>query len=275
MTFDVMDLAEVLRSAGRDEIVPRFRNLEAGDIASKASAHDLVTQADLQAERAITAALRARFPGAMVLGEEAFAADPAAMDGLAEAELAFVIDPVDGTFNFAAGNGLFGSILAVVRRGETVAGLIADPLRGDMLVAERGAGARLVKANGTTRAIRVAAPVALDQMVSVLSWSNLPQPARRAVAANLAVVDIAMSYGCSAHEYWMIATGAAHFGAAWRMNPWDHLAGVLIHGEAGGYSARLDGSPYRAGLIDGGLLSAPDRDSWTLIRRDILGPLSG
>ena len=72
-----------------------------------------------------------------------------------------------------------------------------------------------------------------------------------------------------------IATGAAHFGAAWRMNPWDHLAGVLIHGEAGGYSARLDGSPYRAGLIDGGLLSAPDRDSWTLIRRDILGPLSG
>src|SRR5215217_6334564 len=123
VTFDVMELADILRDAGRQEIAPRFRNLAAGDIAQKASNIDLVTQADLGAERVITAALRARYPDAMILGEEAYAANPKTINGLADAELAFVIDPVDGTFNFAAGNGLFGSILAVVRRGETVAGI--------------------------------------------------------------------------------------------------------------------------------------------------------
>jgi len=53
--------------------------------------------------------------------------------------------------------------------------------------------------------------------------------------------------------------------------PWDHLAGVLIHKEAGGYSARLDGSEYRPGMTDGGLITAPDRDTWQLIRSEIIG----
>jgi len=275
MNIDVMELAEVLRAASRQEIAPRFRNLGDGDVESKSSTYDLVTQADLGAERVITAALRARFPDAMIFGEEAYAADPAVMAGLVEAELAFVIDPVDGTFNFAAGNGLFGSILAVMRRGETVAGVIADPMLGDVILAERGAGARLVRADGRARALRVAAPVALEEMVSVLSASNLSAPLRREVAANLAQVRVAMAYGCSAYDYWMIASGRAHFNGAHRMMPWDHLAGVLIHAEAGGYSAHFDGTPYRPGQIEGGLLNAPDRESWTEIRHRILGPLAG
>lgn len=271
MTFDVMELADILRDAGRQEIAPRFRNLAAGDIAQKASNIDLVTQADLGAERAITAALRARFPDAMILGEEAHAANPKTINGLADAELAFVIDPVDGTFNFAAGNGLFGSILAVVRRGETVAGIICDPLLGDVLVAETGAGAHIRRLDGQSRQVHVAPPTALDLMISVMTWSYMREPLRAQVAANMAKVRVSMGYGCSAYEYWMIATGRAHFGGVQSMMPWDHLAGVLIHQEAGGYSARFDGTPYRAGLTEGGLLCAPDRQSWDMIHAEIIG----
>lgn len=268
-----MALAEIVREAGRLEIAPRYRNLLEGDIDQKSSNIDLVTQADLGAERVITAALRARYPDAMILGEEAYAADPRVMQGLAEADLAFVIDPVDGTFNFAAGNGLFGTILAVVQRGETVAGIICDPLLGDCLVAERGAGASLRRLDGQSRAIKVAAPVPLDQMISGLTWSYLSEPLRTSVAANLAKVRVSVAYGCSAYEYWMLATGRTHFIGSHRMMPWDHLAGVLIHKEAGGYSARFDGSAYRPGQTTGGLLCAPDAQTWQVIRNEIIGPL--
>ncbi|WEK06732.1 MAG: inositol monophosphatase [Candidatus Devosia phytovorans] len=262
-----------MRHAAEKEIVPRFRNLGAGDINEKSSSIDLVTQADLGAEREITAALRDRYPTALIVGEEAYAADPSVMHGLAEAELAFVIDPVDGTFNFAAGNPLFGSILAVVANGVTVAGIIHDPLHDDTLVAELGSGAFLHRAGQQTSPIKVADPVPLSEMISVMSWSYLPQPARNEVAANMAGIRMSMAYGCSAYEYWMVATGRAHFLAANGMMPWDHLAGALIHQEAGGYNAHLDGTPYRPGQITGGLLCAPDRDSWTQIRQNIITPL--
>ena len=84
MSFDVLALTDLLREAGKQEIAPRFRNLMANDIGQKTSAIDLVTQADLGAERVITAGLRALFPHAMILGEEGYAADPSTMRGLAE-----------------------------------------------------------------------------------------------------------------------------------------------------------------------------------------------
>lgn len=271
MTIDLIELLGILGEAGRQEIVPRFRSLSAGDIAEKSSSIDLVTAADLGAEAMITRTLRARFPEAMILGEEAYAADPRVMDGLAEAQLAFVLDPVDGTFNFAADNALFGTLLAVVRRGETVAGIIYDPLHGHALLAERGGGATMRSPDGSSRPIRVAAPVPLDQMVSLAVLHYLEEPLRSRAAANMAKVRMSLGYGCSAHEYWMINTGAAHFIASPKMMPWDHLAGSLIHSEAGGYNALFDGSAYRPGVIEGGLLCAPDKESWMEIQREIFG----
>ncbi|QQR41106.1 inositol monophosphatase family protein [Devosia rhizoryzae] len=264
-----MRLADILREAGNREIVPRFRNLEDADIDRKSHLYDLVTEADVGAERVITAALHDLYPDALIVGEEAYAADKSILSGLVQAELAFVIDPVDGTFNFAAGNGLFGSILAVVRRGETIGGLICDPLRGDVLIGERGAGARLVRASGQSSPIRAAAPTGLENMVSLVCWSYLQEPLRSRVAANLTRVRLSMCYGCSAYEYWMVASGHAHFSGADLTMPWDHLAGSLIHEEAGGYSAHLDGSPFRAGRIDAGILNAPDKASWEMLRREV------
>ncbi len=107
-------LTALLAEAAATEIMPRWRHLSAADIREKTSATDLVTEADVNAERLITTRLRERFPDALVVGEEAHAADPSVLDGLGEAPLAFVIDPVDGTFNFAAGLPLFGVMMAVV-----------------------------------------------------------------------------------------------------------------------------------------------------------------
>jgi myo-inositol-1(or 4)-monophosphatase len=62
-----------------------------------------------------------------------------------------------------------------------------------------------------------------------------------------------------------------HFTLHYKLMPWDHAAGVLIHQEAGGFSALLDGTPYDATKHDGGIISAPDRATYDLIRREIAG----
>ena len=146
MTFtqqDVTHIADILADAARTEIMPRFKALAARDIRHKSSVFDPVTEADEAAERAITVRLRASFPGALIVGEEATAADPTLLDRLADAPLAFVVDPIDGTRNFVAGLPLFGVMAAAIVQGEIVAGVIHDPVCQDSAHALKGQGAWL------------------------------------------------------------------------------------------------------------------------------------
>lgn len=249
--------------------MPRFRRLGDGDIRQKTSAADLVTEADVNAERLITARLRERYPSAMMVGEEACSENPALLDGLGDAELAFTIDPVDGTFNFASGVPLFGVMLAVVVRGETVAGIIHDPVGKDWLIAARGAGSHIRHAHGSLEKVHVAAPVPISQMTGAVSWQYLDEPERSRLARNQTKALSQFAYRCAAHEYRLLASGHAHFVVYNKLMPWDHLPGVLIHQEAGGHAARIDGSAYLPSHVDGGLLVAPDQDSWQELRREL------
>jgi len=71
--------------------------------------------------------------------------------------------------------------------------------------------------------------------------------------------------------YRLIASGHLHFAFSSSVMPWDHAAGWLLHREAGGYTAHFDGTPYQAADRGGGLISAPDQDSWTAVRDALLG----
>ena len=68
-----------------------------------------------------------------------------------------------------------------------------------------------------------------------------------------------------------MATGHQHFCLFRRLMPWDHLAGCLIVEEAGGYARRLDGSPYRATDVEGGLLVATEPTSWRALHATLFG----
>jgi fructose-1,6-bisphosphatase/inositol monophosphatase family enzyme len=267
------EVATLLREASRAEILPRFRRLADGAVRAKSGPLDLVTDADEAAERMIEAGLTRMFPGCVVVGEEACEADPAVLDRLADAELAFVVDPVDGTANFAAGVPLFGCMAAAVVKGEVVAGWIHDPLGDDTAIALRGEGAWLADGQGRHMTdLRVAAPVPVDRMVAALSWVYLPEPLRGRVTARMPRLAATVAYRCSAHEYRLVAGGHAHALLYNRLMPWDHLPGWLIHREAGGYAARFDGSAYLPRHRDGGLICAPDRDSWEALRHALLDP---
>ncbi|MCQ4159146.1 inositol monophosphatase [Roseomonas sp. GC11] len=264
------DLAALLREAARAEILPRFRRLSAEAIRSKSSPMDLVTDADEAAERQITAALQARFPGCVVVGEEACAADPSLLGRLAGADLAFVVDPVDGTANFAAGVPLFGCMAAAVVKGEVVGAWIHDPLGDDTAIALRGEGAWIETPSGERSDLRVAAPVPVERMIGAVSWTWMAEPLRSQVTARLPRLASGVQFRCAAHEYRLVASGGAHIVIYNRLMPWDHLPGWLLHREAGGYSARFDGSEYQPEHTGGGLLAAPDRESWQAAREALL-----
>src|SRR5579863_236834 len=96
---ELATLAALLREVGQTEIMPRFRRLEGGAVRQKTGPLDLVTEADEAAERWLTTALGRWLPSAVVIGEEATSADPSRLRLLADADLAIVVDPIDGTSN--------------------------------------------------------------------------------------------------------------------------------------------------------------------------------
>lgn len=266
-----VEVAELLRQAARAEILPRFRSLGEGSIRTKSGPLDLVTDADEAAERVITAGLEVRFPGCLVVGEEATAQDPALLGRLKGADLAFVVDPVDGTANFAAGLPLFGTMAAAVVRGEVVAAWIHDPIGGDTAMALRGEGAWTEDGAGRRRDLAVAAPVPVGRMVGSVAWGWLPEPLKARVTARLPRLAAAVGYRCAAHEYRLAAGGHLHLLLYNRLMPWDHAPGWLLHREAGGYAACFDGSAYSPLVHGGGLICAPDAESWRAAREALLG----
>ena len=273
MSFSVRDarvIAEILRDAAQAEILPRFRSID-NVVREKASRLDLVTDADEAAEAHIHRALGRAFPGARIVGEEACARDPSLVEGLASADCAIVVDPIDGTKNYAAGLPLFGVMAAVVQNGITVGGMIHDPIVDDWALAVRGEGAWLERTDGTQVDLRVSTPRVPREMLGIVSWLFMAEPLRSTVTRNLPRVGVAVDYRTAAHEYRLIAGGHYDFVMFGKMAPWDHLAGCLLHREAGGFSACLDGEPYTPSTrIDAGLLCAPDRASWTALHDALL-----
>ena len=255
---DLADIVQLIRAAARVEVMPRFRNLQPGAIRTKSGPTDLVTEADEAAEAMITTGLRRLFPGCLVVGEEACAADPALLGRLGEGGLAFVVDPIDGTSNYCAGLPLFGMMAAAVLDGAVVASVIHDPVIDDTAVALRGGGAwGLTPIGGRTR-LRVSTATQPSRMTGCLSWRYMKEPWRGAVMRNMAGLAGVADYRCAAHEYRMLATGHCDYLVFNRLMPWDHLPGWLLHQEAGGYSAHFDGSPMQVTDTGGGLVCAPD-----------------
>src|SRR5215470_17897885 len=109
--------------------MPRYAKLAAGEVREKGPG-DLVTVADEAVERRLAPELGQMLPGSVVLGEEAAAADPSRIELLDGTDPVWVIDPIDGTANFAEARGDFGVMVALVRHGEVLSSWIYDPRHG-------------------------------------------------------------------------------------------------------------------------------------------------
>ena len=270
-THDLDWLAAALVEAAAAEIMPRFGKLTAPQARRKTSAFDIVTDADEAAETAITSLLRSQFPGCVVIGEEAAGRDPSLLAALNAADLAFLIDPLDGTKNFASGLPLFGVMAAAVMRGHIVASVILDPVGGTLAQARHGDGAWMLDRSGARERMQVAPAAPVAEMDAIAGVNFLPEPLRERVAPRLSRLKMSNWFRCAAHEYRLAAAGHCHVLFYNRLMPWDHAAGWLLHREAGGHGAHFDASAYAPSHTTGGLLYAPDQASWHAVHAALLG----
>ncbi len=231
-------VAALMRRVAAEAILPRYQTLAAHEVIAKA-ANDMVTIADTEAEVMLADGLAQILPEAAIVGEEAVHADPALSERL-DSGLCWIIDPVDGTNNFAAGKPPFGIILALSDGGVTQSGWIYDPLQDRLCIAHQGKGAFVNGERITARSTGQTPPIA------AISTVFLDPAQRAAVQARIApwytLVDIPR---CAAEQYPRLVLGVNDISVFERTLPWDHAAGVLFVNEAGGMAARPDGSPYR------------------------------
>lgn len=209
-------------------------------IEEKGRRADLVTVADRASERLIVERLRAEYPDAHILGEEGGVYEPlrAAEDG-GNGER-WIIDPLDGTTNYAHGYPLFCISIAYERDGEVLAGVIYAPLMNDLFTVQRGAGARR---NGEP--IHVSQIPSLADAMVVTGFkpydyeTNAPYFAKASHIAQAVRRD-----GSAALD--LAYTAMGRFDGFWEFDlaPWDMAAGMLLVREAGGVVTATDGSPF-------------------------------
>jgi fructose-1,6-bisphosphatase/inositol monophosphatase family enzyme len=262
MKPDPMAVCEIIRTVAEREILPRFQRLAAHEVSEKEQG-DIVTIADERAELALEEALCALLPQAAVVGEEAASREPQSMDVLSDDQPIWVIDPVDGTQNYADGKPCFAVIVALAQGGETWGGWIHEPIKNTTVWAWKGEGAF----EGTER-LAHKRPSALGDFRGSLSRRYRERIERERWRSELrgTLPQEIVRYRCVGAEYADLARSALQFARyGGRLKPWDHAAGVLIHAECGGFHAMIEtGEPYRPGptLKDHTLLLAPDRESW-------------
>ncbi len=265
--IDPERVADIIRETAAAEIVPRFRMLGDEDIREKKPG-DLVTLADLETERQLTQRLAAASPGSLVLGEEAAAEDPARLGLLTTEAPLWIIDPIDGTANFARGRIGFAVIVACIERRTVQAGWIYDPLEELMVVAEAGSGA-------WSRGARLAVAAEPEpRRMEGAAYGRTRAGTRAATALEAAGrIGRVRNLGCSALEYAEIALGRAHFSLHSRSLPWDHAAGILIVREAGGVAGFADRSAYDPSILDRPVLATSNEIAWEAVC-DAVGPFA-
>lgn len=264
-----MDAVRLLmEEAARTTILPHFRKLETKQIDQKAGPHDVVTVADKASEEFLTPRLRDMIPGSTVVGEEASSADESIMDALRRPGYAWLIDPIDGTANFAVGSQLFAVMVALVKDGDAVASWIFDPIRGICAMAEKGAGAVLREADGVVRKLSMPKPPSLAHISGApnLRYGDRDFAAR--IAHRMDKTAGVMILRCAGQEYLAMLDGQFHYAIYNRAMPWDHTAGCLLVTEAGGIAKRLDGSLYRAADKPWGspLIPACGEEQWNWLK---------
>jgi fructose-1,6-bisphosphatase/inositol monophosphatase family enzyme len=254
--IDLDRIGAIVRATAMAEVMPRFRALSREDIREKKPG-DI---ADTEAERVLIAGLEAALPGSVALGEESVFADPTRLDLMAGEAPVWIIDPVDGTSNFAKGVPAFAVIVAYVERGAVEAGWIYDPIEDVLVAGARGRGAW-----SGGRRLHVGVPVPPGR-TDGSAYGRTHAGVRSGQALNASGrFGTVQNRGSSGLEYMDVTLGRSHFTLHSRSLPWDHAAGMLLVTEAGGMACFLDGAPYDPRILDAKPLAASSAEIWHLV----------
>jgi len=245
----------LLRKVSDEIIIPHYKSLKTSDIEEK-SPGDLVTIADKLSEEMLSEALSNILPSAKIVGEEACYANPDLLDYLND-DQCWIIDPIDGTGNYACGDGPFGIIIALTEHNQTIAAWLYDPINQRLCHAFKGQGSFINEQ-------RIVTPQKVKGLpIAALATGYMSEDKRKDIISKTKgryeIVPIPM---CAAEQYPRLVLGQNHISIFERVLAWDHAAAILFLNEAGGKAARFDGNEYRPADRSIGLLGASNPHLW-------------
>ncbi len=270
MNVDLEKIEAAIREVAASEILPRWRNLAAGDISQKTGPQDLVTVADQAAEKALSAKLLALYPATVAVGEEGVEADPDKMNLFQQNKPIWVIDPIDGTLGFATGQSEFDVMLALVHASELLAGWIYAPVDDEMIMASKTTGAVRITKGGAQEKLSKPQFTSIKQLSGILGNKLLSKEHRNFVKSQETHFTKITSSVCAGHDYAKMLRGEAQFAVFGKCMPWDHLPGLAMLSTLGYAYCKHDGSPYVAGDTEGGLIIAPNQQTLHDIRAIVM-----
>ncbi|MFT7413676.1 MAG: myo-inositol-1(or 4)-monophosphatase [Methylophagaceae bacterium] len=238
MNIDLEQLKDIVITASKEELLPRFNSVK------RNYKHDgsVVTEADLVMQARLTSRLKAAYPDIALLGEEMSAEQQQAL--LASDIPLWCLDPVDGTSNFAAGVPYFCVSLALIENGVITVGLVYDPIREECFSAQRGQGAYL----NNERLSAEDTGLPLKEAIAMIDFKRLtPELATKLVTHR--PYGSQRSLGSIALELCWIAAGRGHIYLHGKQQLWDYAAAQLILSEAGALALTLEGEPLRSNSL--------------------------
>ena len=280
MSVTTAEVAEIIRGVSTRVIDPGFRRLSPDQIHEKAPG-DLVTDLDRQAEGELSRLLTSA-GGGIVVGEESVHDDASVLQELPPAELAWVIDPIDGTKNYVNGSTHHAVMVAEVQHGVTTRSWTWQPQLGHMWIAERGNGL-VCDGEPVTSDRRRPDPETIGPNAQLLDH---PDPAQR-VTADRQVVRAVTAYphnrrtspsltwseahSCCGVDYPLICLGEQEVACWFHIHPWDHLPGALMVTECGGVVRVAGGADYSARHTEqrGVIIAARDERSWRIAAQSL------
>ena len=224
-------LQQQIRLLGQQEIQQRFQQVS----ASHKQDGSLLTEADTATQAAVKTYLAANWPQFAFLGEESDLASQ--QTALASSQGCWVLDPVDGTTNFAHSIDVYALSLALVIEGQVVAGLVYDPARDELFHARLGQGAFCNDRPLNQTSCTIAQ---LNKAVGIVDFKRLNKTMASALATEPPYAS-QRSFGSVALDWCWIAAGRGELYLHGSQSLWDYAAGWLILCEAGGQSATLTG----------------------------------
>lgn len=244
MINDPLHVLNIIRSIAAEEIMPRFERLACHEITEK-SPGDLVTVADTEAERRLEEALTPLITGSLVVGEEGVAENSERLTALESDKPVWIVDPVDGTKNFANGTPCFAVMVALCHNQHPLAAWIYDPVNDCAVHAVKDQGVFETDDRSTTQL-----HLSADRPVSAMRGSIGPRRTKELNAirdsGDTSIPTLVKRYRCVGREYMDLARGKLQFlRYGGNLKPWDHVPGVMIHREMGGFDAMTNSQiPY-------------------------------
>ena len=268
--YMIDDVSEIIRDCAHKLILPRFKNLETNDVQSKTSPRDLVTIADIEAEYYLQEQIPKAVSNAFVVGEESVSRGEHKLRDLEKhgSDPVFIVDPVDGTNNFVRGSEVFGVMVAMLIDGECHKAWIYDPCKDAMTTASKGEGAFT---NG--QRISVSSNTDVEKTSGYASLRYMKKDMRNHFISHGSSVNLLDSISCAAHMYLDVAHGRKDFTIFTRLKPWDHLPGVLICQEAGGFAVDWHEQPYTVYTQDAGIITANSESTWRALHNMLISTL--